>query len=317
MKRNKTSRFLSVILALCMLLSIAPMTAGAEQPFTDVSEDAWYSQAVNFCYFWGLMNGTGDGLFSPDAPLTRGMIVTILYRLENEPEVDSGNPFTDVSEGTWYTDAVKWAAANNIVSGYGGGLFGPDDDVTKEQLAVIIYRMALESGFMLNTVGEGMAYTDMNKVSTWAYIAVERLNELNMFINIPGSSFNPQTPATRAEVASILDRYILMLSAASDGYDEDYDYDEEEFYSVYADVYYILANDCSETMELIDNGLIPIGTGETIEIDGYVFYIVSFYYTDEDGDYFETDIICAVSLYPGGVFMYDNELDEWVGLGMG
>ena len=204
-----------------MALTIMPMAANAEQIFTDVSEDAWYSDAVNFCYNWNLMNGTGNNQFSPNATLTRGMIVTILHRWEGTPDSSGiGNPFSDVPAGTWYTDAVKWAAANNIVNGYGDGKFGPNDAVTKEQLAVLIYRMGTESELLPPAIGEGIAFKDLDKVSDWAYEAVFTLNELGVFVNIPGINFGPQTSATRAEVASVLYRYVVLVAAANDGLGE-------------------------------------------------------------------------------------------------
>jgi len=220
-KKTMRKKLLALLLTLCMLLSISAVAAGAEQAFTDVSEDAWYSDAVNFCYYWNLMNGTGDNKFSPNTTLTRGMIVTILHRWEATPDASGlGNPFSDVPEGTWYTDAVKWAAANNIVNGYGDGKFGPNDPVTKEQLALLIYRISDGSGMILPDIDVGRYFDDIYKTSVWAYEAVSELNKWGVFVNLPGNSFGPQTPATRAEVASILYRYIIVMSAANDGLGE-------------------------------------------------------------------------------------------------
>ena|GEM_PF-1928098 len=183
-----------------------------EFSFIDVSANAWYFDAVNFCYNFNLMNGTEKDRFSPNATLTRGMIVTILYRLNDTPDMSElKNPFSDVPEYTWYTNAVKWASANNIVNGYGDSKFGSNDAVTKEQLAVIIYRMGEESGKMPPAIGRGVSFKDIYDVSDWAYEAVSTLNKLGMFMDIPSSNFSPQTPATRAEVASILYRYVAVV----------------------------------------------------------------------------------------------------------
>ena len=218
MKKSRTRSLLGIIVILCMVLSITPLTASAEQIFTDVSEDAWYGEAVNFCYNWNLVNGTSANRFSPNATLNRGMMVTILYRWEGTPDVSGlDNPFPDVSEGTWYTNAVKWANANNIVTGYSNGKFGPDDAVTKEQLAVILHRMGEEVGLVPPAVSGGVAFTDINQVGDWSYEAVSTLNKLGMFMDIPSDKFGPQTPATRAEVATIFYRYVVITTAATDG----------------------------------------------------------------------------------------------------
>ena len=219
MKKYRTSRFLSVLLTLCMVLSITAVTASAEeQMFTDVSDDAWYSDAVNFCCNWGLMNGTGDDKFSPNATLTRGMIVTILHRWEGTPDASElDNTFSDVPDDIWYTDAVKWAAANDIVNGYGGDKFGPNDAVTKEQLAVLIFRLGTGYGEIPPEMNEGRDFKDLDSVSEWAAEAVNTLNDRGVFVNLPGDTFNPKAAATRAEVASVIYRYIVVIAAANDG----------------------------------------------------------------------------------------------------
>ena len=218
MKNRRTSKLLGALLTLSILLSILPLAASAEQIFTDVSEDAWYSDAVNFCYSWNMMNGTGDGQFSPNATLTRGMIVTIFYRWDATPDASAyDNPFSDVPAGQWYTDAVKWAAANNIVSGYGDGNFGPNDPVTKEQLALLFCRLAEGGGIEIHDFGVDRAFTDLNQVSSWASEAVNELNRWGILVDLPGNTFGPQNAATRAEVASILYRYVVIVTAATDG----------------------------------------------------------------------------------------------------
>lgn len=103
--------------------------------FTDLNMDLWYHDGIHYCLENGLMNGVGNALFAPNGTITRAQIVTIIYRLEGEPAVTDGSAFTDVADGTWYTDAVAWAAANEIMGGYGNGLFGPNDPITREQFA--------------------------------------------------------------------------------------------------------------------------------------------------------------------------------------
>ena len=153
------------------------VAAGKALPFTDVAASAWYHNAVQYVYANGLIIGTSTDIFSPNSTLTRSMIVTTLYRNAGEPSV-SGlvNPFSDVLNNTWYTDAVKWAVSNGIVAGYGNGKFGPDDPVTKEQLAALIYRTQQSSGKTPPNIGTGKSFTDADKISDWAKDAVNALN---------------------------------------------------------------------------------------------------------------------------------------------
>jgi len=183
----------------------------APNPFEDVAPDAWYYDNVMYAYRQGLMNGTNDSpaLFSPNAPTTRGMIVTILYRLSDSPDAeDLPNPFDDVEEGAWYADAVKWAAENGIVSGYGGGKFGPKDNITREQLAVILDNFALFAGLDLPAENEYAGFADDGAISGYAKGAVERLYEAGIIGGKQGNAFDPRGNATRAEVAAMLTRLI-------------------------------------------------------------------------------------------------------------
>ena len=185
------------------------IAAGAKLPFTDVPASAWYFNAISHVYAKGLIVGTAADKFKPDIDLSRAMIATILYRNAGEPSVSGlSNPFSDVPGNTWYTNAVKWAAANDIVLGYGGGKFGPDDPVTKEQLAALITRTQQSSGKIPPNINAGKTFSDAGKISEWAKAAVNALSDQGVFRDIPGSSFNPQTPATRAEVASMLYRWL-------------------------------------------------------------------------------------------------------------
>ncbi|MCL2045163.1 MAG: S-layer homology domain-containing protein [Oscillospiraceae bacterium] len=184
---------------------LPPLTA----PFNDVNENDWFAEAVDYVYSAGLMIGVDDNRFSPSGTLTRGMIVTILYRLEGEPSVANlANPFTDVADDVWYTDAIKWGAANDIVLGYGDGRFGPNDPVTKEQLAALIYRTQLATKKLPPDILMDFQWSDWNAISQWARGAVNILTIQGVFRDIEGASFNPRQPATRAEVASILFRWL-------------------------------------------------------------------------------------------------------------
>jgi hypothetical protein len=195
-----------------------PLTAlpPIENPFEDVSVDHWFFDSVMNVYQRGLMLGTSTKpmMFSPNMSLNRAMIVAILYRMEGSPSTAGlTNPFDDVAEKAWYTETIKWGAANDIVFGYGNGKFGPEDPVTKEQLAAILYRWQHREKRVLPDTGNGIQYSDIGDVSKWAAEVVKMVNNQGIFIGIPGLAFNPQKPATRAEAASMLYRYYLGVEA--------------------------------------------------------------------------------------------------------
>src|SRR5699024_6965224 len=122
-------------------------------PFTDVETGDWFYEAVQYVYENGMMNGVGHNLFAPSSNLTRGMIAQVLYNLEGTPTAGS-SAFTDVAADQWYADAVNWAAANDIVGGYGNGKFGPEDDITREQMAQILYNYATFKGYDVSVQGD-------------------------------------------------------------------------------------------------------------------------------------------------------------------
>lgn len=179
-----------------------------EFPFADVNADDWFFEDVAYAYENGLMSGTGADTFSPDAATTRGMIVAILYRLEGEAEVPEGCSFGDVKSGSYYENAIAWAAANGIVSGYDNGMFGPDDPITREQLAAILYRYAQYKGLDVS-VGKDtniLSYNDAFDISEYAVTAMQWLCGEGI---ISGSDGNlmPAGNATRAQVAALLHRF--------------------------------------------------------------------------------------------------------------
>jgi uncharacterized repeat protein (TIGR02543 family) len=180
-----------------------------KNPFIDVKPGDWHYDAVMYVYEKGLMLGVSDELFDPNGTLTRAMIATILYRHAGSPDVSGlENPFTDVPEGKWYTSAVKWAYANGIAMGYGYGLFGIDDPVTKEQLAALIYRTQQADGKKPMDILADYQWSDWDNISDWAKSAVTKLTMQGIFRDMLNKPFNPQTPATRAEIAAILYRYL-------------------------------------------------------------------------------------------------------------
>lgn len=187
---------------------VNPDTGAWANPFTDVSENDWFYEDVALCNLLDLMKGTSDTTFSPYATTTRGMIVTILYRLEGEPSVSGANPFTDVASGKYYHDAVIWAAENKIVGGYGSGLFGPEDAITREQLATILYNYAKFKGYDVS-VGEDtniLSYNDAFDISEYAIPAMQWACGAGI-IQGDGENLMPKDGATRAQAAAMLIRF--------------------------------------------------------------------------------------------------------------
>ena len=177
-------------------------------PFADVSGSDWFYNDVRYVYEKGIMDGTGADRFSPNAPLTRAMIVTILYRMAGSPSVSGSSDFTDVATGKWFAKAVAWAAANGIVNGYGSGLFGPNDPVTREQLAAILYRYAVYGGMTAVTLEENLGgFADTAQLSAYAIQAMNWAVGQGL-INGSGSNLVPKAQATRAQVAAIIHRYL-------------------------------------------------------------------------------------------------------------
>ena len=176
--------------------------------FNDVSANDWFASAVDYVTGKGMMNGTADNTFSPKTNTTRGMVVTVLYRLENQPSTSAAS-FTDVASGAYYANAVAWANANGIVSGYGSGKFGPNDKVTREQLAAILYRYAQYKKYDVS-VGEDtniLSYDDAQSISSYAIPAIQWACGAGVVTGKSGSKLDPKGNATRAEVAAMLMRF--------------------------------------------------------------------------------------------------------------
>ena len=176
-------------------------------PFTDVKESDWFYEAVRFVYENDLFNGTSATTFSPNANMTRAMLVTVLYRLAGKPAVTAGASFTDVKSGLWYSDAVAWASANGIVEGMGSGKFAPDDFVTREQMAVILMRYTRYQKADTSASADLSRFTDASSVSPWAQSAMAWAVASGLVNGRTATTLVPGGTATRAEVAAILMRY--------------------------------------------------------------------------------------------------------------
>ena len=190
-------------------------------PFTDVSEKDWFYGDVMFVYENGLMLGTSKTLFSPHGTATRGMMATILWRMEGSPVPKGKNSFTDVEDGKWYADAITWTAENGIFAGYGKDKFGPDDPITREQLAAIFYRYADYKGYDLAVKGNLDKFKDADKITDYAKTAMQWAVGSGLMKGKSGNLLDPQGTATRAEIAAMLHRFIekyeLVQGKASGG----------------------------------------------------------------------------------------------------
>ena len=149
----------------CLVLMGTTLVACAAE--TESFSDAWYADAVTWCKENGIMSGTSDTAFSPDAPMTRAMLAAVLHRAAEEPVPEGTAPFSDVSPDTWYTEAVAWAAERGLVTGYGNGRFGTDDPITREQLAAILWRYAGRP-----EAADSLAFKDAADISEYALPAV-------------------------------------------------------------------------------------------------------------------------------------------------
>ena len=177
-------------------------------PFTDVSEKDWFYGDVMFVYENGLMLGTSKTLFSPHGTATRSMMATILWRMEGSPAPKGKNSFTDVEAGKWYADAITWAAENGIFAGYGKDKFGPDDPITREQLAAIFYRYADYKGYDLTVKGNPDTFKDADKITDYAKTAMQWAVGSGLVKGKSSNLLDPQGTATRAEIAAMLHRFI-------------------------------------------------------------------------------------------------------------
>ena len=177
--------------------------------FKDVSEDSWYNNAIWYIFEKNLMNGITDEEFSPDSTITRGMFVTVLYRMENEPETTGENKFTDVSDDAYYRDAVIWAAENGLVNGITENEFEPDKSISREEMAAIAYRYAKYKGADLQT-DKNEKYDDDEKISDFAKESVSWASSKGI-MNGSDGKFTPKNGSTRAQAATVFMRLIENL----------------------------------------------------------------------------------------------------------
>ena len=185
--------------ALALCLSIPAYAA--DPPFSDVPAGAWYEEAAAYCRENGLLQGTGNGQFSPEMEVTRAMLAAVLHRLAGSPAVSGANGFSDVSADAWYAGAVHWASLSGVMPGYGGGSFGPEDPVTREQLAAVFWRRAG------SPAAEPANWTDGGEISPSAAAAADWAGAVKLMAGPGGGRFDPAGVLTRAQLAQVLANY--------------------------------------------------------------------------------------------------------------
>jgi hypothetical protein len=190
---------------------VARLTVRGESPFRDVGESSWYTEAVKFCYNAGLMSGMGEGEFGPKVTMNRAMLVSVLYRISGEKTASHG--FTDVPEGKWYTDAVNWAASLGIVSGKTETSFCPKDPVTREQMVTILYNYACLFGEQAADLSLLDSFEDAGRVGNYARTPMAWAVGVGVISGRTPTTLDPKGNATRAEIASILMRFIRYMAA--------------------------------------------------------------------------------------------------------
>lgn len=181
--------------------------------YSDLNRDAWYHQCVDYALENDLMTGMGGGIFSPNGTLTRAEAVTVLWKLENRPQVSYQLNFEDVAEGQWFTEVVRWAVSKKIMTGNGDGTFGPNSPITREQLAAILYRYAAYKKYDVSAKGNLSSFTDASKISGWANEAMQWANGAKLMNGNGDGTINPNGNTKRCEFASMIMKFNENIAA--------------------------------------------------------------------------------------------------------
>ena len=187
------------------------MVEDYSNPFIDVNSSTWYASAVDFAAGRGLFAGVSQNTFAPDLPLTRGMLTTVLFRLEGARPQMAQSRFPDVADGAWYAQGIIWAAENDIVGGYTDGRFGPNDKITREQLAVMLFRYAQLLNISTGGRDDLTGFADSASVSPWARDAVSWAVDSGIISGLPNGTLAPTDTATRAEAAVMLQNFVKNI----------------------------------------------------------------------------------------------------------
>ena len=205
MRKLKRMGAMVMALVLAFSLSVTAFAAVEDTGFSDVAADAWYAEAVEYVRDNGLMSGTSATTFAPNDTMTRSMLATTLYREAGSPAVSGSDAFTDTQEGAWYADAVLWASQEGVISGYGNGLFGTNDPVSREQIATILWRYAGSP-----SADAGQDFADESEIASYAVAAVDWARANGVVNGADGNRFLPRNSASRAEVATMLRNFLTM-----------------------------------------------------------------------------------------------------------
>ena len=184
--------------------------ASAPADFRDTAGH-WAADSIAFCASRGIFQGVGDDRFAPNAEMNRAMFATVLYRLAGSPAVSGGDGFSDVADGSWYTNAVLWGQSTGIIGGYGNGRFGPDDPVTREQMCTLLVRWLDYMGYELPAVTDAKTFTDADQFSSWARESIAYAQLSGLINGVPGGAFAPKNNASRAENSAVFQRMILAI----------------------------------------------------------------------------------------------------------
>ena len=210
-------RIIAFWIAAFLLITQFSSAQAAGMTYEDVPDAAWYAESVRYMSDRSLMNGVGGNRFDPDGLVTRAMFVTILYRLDGAAELSEPSRFEDVSENSYYRRAVAWASNNGIVGGYNSKQFGPDDHITREQLAVILYRYATKKGQDTTQKSTLEQYIDADQISAYALDAMRWAHAEGIVNGVSSSALGPQSSATRSQVAAMVMRFDLSYSNDAEG----------------------------------------------------------------------------------------------------
>jgi hypothetical protein len=178
--------------------------------FNDVNANAWYYDAVAFANYYGLFSGYGDGVFAPQDSMTRAMFAAVLHKMEGSLATGAASDFGDVAPGSWYHDAIIWAAENGIVSGVGDNRYAPDRPIIRQEMAAMLLNYATFKGYEIPVNCPMPDYTDYNRIDLWAETAARKLSEAGV-LNGDGSEFMPKKTATRAEVAQMFKNFSRFI----------------------------------------------------------------------------------------------------------
>ena len=204
---KKMKRLLTAVIAAALVIATIPTALAAGGVFSDVPNGTWYADAVDYVNEHGIRNGTSATTFSPNTPMTRAMLVQVLYRMQGSPEA-GGSTFTDVADSAWYAKAVAWASENGIVNG-SNGRFDPNGLLTREQLAAILWRYAQYEGRDVS-VGENtniLSYDDAQDISSYAVPSMQWACGAGLLEGSSGKLM-PKSTTTRAQAATVLVRYL-------------------------------------------------------------------------------------------------------------